>query len=90
MPAVDWTLRTIALALLRPADTTTSASSTTDTPVLSDGARQLLLSERFPRTEVAACLVYLRDRVGVPRDMTVHGARQLRAHINWLLDHIKE
>ena len=33
-------------------------------------------------TGVKACLLYLRERGGVPRDMTVHGARQLRAFIN--------
>ena len=32
--------------------------------------------------KVAQCLAYLRDRVGVPRDMTVHGARQFRAFLN--------
>ena len=32
-----------------------------------------------------ASLKYLRERVGVPRDLTIHGARQFRAHINWLL-----
>jgi glutathione S-transferase len=31
---------------------------------------------------VKKSLLYLRDRIGVPRDMTVHGARLLRAHIN--------
>ena len=29
---------------------------------------------------------YLRDRVGVPRDMRYPAARQLRAHLNWLID----
>lgn len=29
---------------------------------------------------------YLRDRVGVPRDMKFPAARQLRAHLNWLID----
>lgn len=36
--------------------------------------------------EVQDCLLYVRERVGVPRDMTVHGARLFRAHINWFVD----
>jgi glutathione S-transferase len=34
----------------------------------------------------ADALAYLRDRVGVPRDMKYPAARQLRAHINWFID----
>ena len=35
---------------------------------------------------VVSSLAYLRDRVGVPRDLPLPAARQLRAHINWLID----
>ena len=35
---------------------------------------------------VSASLRYLRDRVGVPRDMSLPAARQFRAHLNWVAD----
>lgn len=36
--------------------------------------------------DLAKCLGYLRDRIGVPRDMSYPAARQLRAHLNWAAD----
>jgi glutathione S-transferase len=38
--------------------------------------------------DVRASLAYLRDRVGVPRDMPLPAARQLRAHFNWCIDEL--
>ena len=37
---------------------------------------------------VKKCLLYLRDMIGVPRDMTIHGARLFRAHINAYIDQL--
>ncbi|CAM9291835.1 unnamed protein product [Discosporangium mesarthrocarpum] len=46
-------------------------------------AKEAGLSENPPADQVVRCLQYLRDRVGVPRDMNFAAARQLRAHLNW-------
>ena len=35
---------------------------------------------------VVSSLAYLRDRIGVPRDMSYPAARQLRAHLNWVIE----
>lgn len=49
---------------------------------------KLCLDDGIPVNEVSKCLQYLRQRVGVPRDMSVHAAKQLRSHINWFLDSV--
>ena len=41
------------------------------------------------RARTVACLEYLRDRIGVPRDMSLPEARQLRGYLNWLIDVLK-
>jgi len=42
------------------------------------------------RTEdVLNSLAYVRDRVGVPRDLPLAAGRTLRAHLNWAIDALK-
>ena len=39
-----------------------------------------------PTMQLDTCLAYLRNRVGVPRDMGAGAAMQLRSHLNWAID----
>ena len=41
--------------------------------------------EKVSGDAVVASAEYLRDRIGVPRDLPYPAARQLRAHLNWLI-----
>jgi glutathione S-transferase len=43
-------------------------------------------AEELDGAAVIPSLEYLRDRVGVPRDLDLPAARQLRAHLNWAAD----
>jgi glutathione S-transferase len=44
----------------------------------------------LPAGPAADALAYLRDRVGVPRDLPRPAARQLRAHLNWHIEGLEE
>lgn len=70
VPDVDCWLRAVTQALV-----TGSLEGETPAPADNEGRRQ----------DLQAALAYLRDRVGVPRDMSYPAARQLRAHLNWAI-----
>lgn len=84
-PVVDAALRLILSDMLDSSAEEGSSSSGT-----SGGGSTLAAAAEemrgWPKSEVRLCLEYVRERVSVPRDMTVHGARQFRAHINRFLD----
>lgn len=70
VPDVDCWLRAVTQALV-------TGSLEGDTPAPTDNEGR--------RAGLQAALAYLRDRVGVPRDMSYPAARQLRAHLQWAI-----
>ncbi len=76
-PFLDQALRVIACALLHGADH----------PGLADSLLAAVPKEKAEG--VINCLAYLRERVGVPRDMPLAAARYLRAYLNWGMDQLQ-
>jgi len=70
VPLVDAALRHVTHALIEGTDAASASN----------------LSSGIPPTAAAASLGYLRDRISVPRDMGWPAARQLRAHLNYVID----
>ena len=56
---------------------------------LHAGMKSAANGNALPGAPVCASAAYLRDRVGVPRDLPLPAARQLRAHLNWLIDELR-
>ena len=81
--AVEAALRVVSMALL---DGTKKHESTMKemAATMRDGGGKDFVDG------VVASLAYLRDRVGVPRDMRLPAARQLRAHLNWAIGFLLE
>jgi glutathione S-transferase len=75
---VDPVLRTICMALLDGVETQEASMKEIANVVALDGGKEYA-------DGVIASLAYMRDRVGVPRDMKLPAARQLRAHLNWAI-----
>ena len=57
-----------------------------DCDVAAADVAALAARDAGDRAAVRECLAYLRERVGVPRDMSYPAARCLRATLNWVSD----
>ena len=80
---VDLALRYICMSLLTFHSEETGGES--DEVLLKNGGVEKW--ENVEETEL--CLYYIRDRISVPRDMSIHAARLFRAHINLFIDVIR-
>mmetsp|Transcript_24996 Transcript_24996/g.58218 ORF Transcript_24996/g.58218 Transcript_24996/m.58218 type:complete len:151 (-) Transcript_24996:153-605(-) len=76
IPHVDSALRWVCAALLE------------DDESHKGGLRDEIPSDKI--SGVQSSLAYLRDRVGVPRDLPLASARYLRAYLNWAIDALSE
>jgi glutathione S-transferase len=77
-PAVDHMMRLVCVALLDGTDSHAQELDEAVGVVVSSGGDEVAGA-------VVDSLAYVRDRVGVPRDMKLPAARQLRAHLNWVI-----
>jgi glutathione S-transferase len=83
LTSVDVTLRVVCQALLDGVEQHASEMNELASTFQQKGDKQYV-------DGVVASLEYIRDRVGVPRDMRLPAARHLRAHLNWAIDAIVE
>jgi len=79
-PTVDAALRVVCAALMDEISPPSLA--------LEDQLRAVVPSGQAKG--VVSSLEYLRDRVGVPRDLPLASARYLRAYLNWAIDTLSE
>lgn len=78
IPTVEACLKIVAQAMLE--------GETNAIPTDTKFATALLDRAHGSNQSVANSLAYLRDRIGVPRDLPLASARYLRAYLNWAID----
>jgi len=78
---IDLILRVVCMALLEGTDNHDTTMDKLAVTVVKEGGSDYT-------DGIIASLSYLRERVGVPRDMKLHAARQLRAHLNWAISKV--
>lgn len=83
MEGVDAMMRVVCLALLQGTEAHESSLKDVVRVVKEQGSLEY-------SNGVSDSLAYVRDRVGVPRDMKLPAARQLRAHLNWAIAGLAE
>ena len=81
IPAVETALKTVCGALLTQGGAAAHDGALNE---MKDNLQTQISKDQA--RDVAAALCYLRDRVGVPRDLPLASARQLRAHLNEAID----
>lgn len=77
--SVDVCLRVISMVMIENDDKNNQIMDEVSATILKHGGKSHV-------DDVIASLAYLRDRVGVPRDMRLPAARQLRARLNWVIE----
>ena len=84
---IDLALRYISMSLLtyHSEETGSGTGGESGEGLLKNGGVEKW--ENVEETEL--CLYYIRDRISVPRDMSIHAARLFRAHINMFVDVIR-
>ena len=77
--SVDAVIRILSKAMLHDTNTVEDELAQVVAIIAKEGGSK--------HTEnVISSLAYLRDRIGVPRDMRLPAARQLRAHLNYAIE----
>lgn len=81
LPVVENVLKVVCEALL-------DSEHDIPTEEYNDKLKSLVVikTDEISKTDVVNSLKYLRDRIGVPRDLPLASARYLRAYLNWSID----